>query len=422
MERNNRDTHWCSICSKGFASRQSLCNHKKRCLGDAVVKDVPWCGSKNDDASSVLSLGTLARVVDNKRQTIHDTSDVPPKRSKKDFIEGFIEEGEDKRPDIVDCMGALTKVGDDMDDNESNGTTESMKECNEEHDGGQPLNFADDVKPTDSDNEDMEIQEELDAEDVDKVLPGFIKMMMKNPRKRIFKLLEDLKKDIKDDPHIATLEKLIVEFFDGDMTVNRAIKDVFGFLKTTARTVEMNNILNAVEDDAYRFKNILNRLAQEGDDEIPNVLKYLKRERLLSQAAYQKLAEGDTALSLQSIIKVLKAHPHREDEEDVKGGRGIIYLPGTIEGLKEKLILLLAEFQAGNTTTRNEIVAILDRLRDRNAITEHEYIDYNDCLGDDESADIDDIKEKLILLLAEYCTANTTTRNDIVSTIRSIVC
>ena len=59
-----------------------------------------------------------------------------------------------------------------------------------------------------------------------------------------------------------------------------------------------------------------------------------------------------------------------------------MYLPGTIEGLEKKLKLLIAEYHAGNTTTRNEIVAVLDELRSRNAIDESQYASYNNILSD----------------------------------------
>ena len=55
-------------------------------------------------------------------------------------------------------------------------------------------------------------------------------------------------------------------------------------------------------------------------------------------------------------------------------------LPGTIEGLVEKLDLLLAEFSAGNTTTRTEILAILDELKNSDAIDEEDYMKCNNLL------------------------------------------
>ena len=41
-------------------------------------------------------------------------------------------------------------------------------------------------------------------------------------------------------------------------------------------------------------------------------------------------------------------------------GEGVVYLPGDINGLAKKLQLLAADFFAGNTTVRNELVHVLD--------------------------------------------------------------
>ena len=49
-------------------------------------------------------------------------------------------------------------------------------------------------------------------------------------------------------------------------------------------------------------------------------------------------------------------------------GEGITFLPTNINSLRDRLNLLLAEFNAGNRATRNEIVAIVDNLVDRNKL------------------------------------------------------
>ena len=73
-----------------------------------------------------------------------------------------------------------------------------------------------------------------------------------------------------------------------------------------------------------------------------------------------------------------------EEQQQEKGdhhGHGIQFLPSTIKGLFEKLQLLAAEFIAGNTTTKNELVAVLDELRRRKSITEKEYTTINTLLS-----------------------------------------
>ena len=66
-----------------------------------------------------------------------------------------------------------------------------------------------------------------------------------------------------------------------------------------------------------------------------------------------------------------------------KSGFGIQFLPGDIKGLSVKLNLLLAEFRAGNKSTRNEIVSILDELLRRKRISRKEYTEINTYLSND---------------------------------------
>ena len=54
-------------------------------------------------------------------------------------------------------------------------------------------------------------------------------------------------------------------------------------------------------------------------------------------------------------------------------GEGVVYLPGDINGLAKKLQLLAAEFFAGNTTVRNELVHMLHALIRLKQLTRKEY-------------------------------------------------
>ena len=54
-------------------------------------------------------------------------------------------------------------------------------------------------------------------------------------------------------------------------------------------------------------------------------------------------------------------------------GEGVVYLPGDINGLTRKLQLLAAEFFAGNTTVRNELIHMLDALLRLKQLARKEY-------------------------------------------------
>ena len=181
--------------------------------------------------------------------------------------------------------------------------------------------------------------------------------------------------------------------------VTKEIEDALRALKTSCTTVEINNILNEIEDMNSRFTDILKRL-DDTDDQLA-VVQNLKQEQKISQSAYAKLADKleTSDLSLPVIVKILKEHPNRKDE---KIGQGVIYLPTSIEGLRKKFCLLTAEYKAGNKTTRNEIVAILDELRDRNFITEKQYIGCNEWLNEEDDDFALKICEKLSELSTKY--------------------
>ena len=54
------------------------------------------------------------------------------------------------------------------------------------------------------------------------------------------------------------------------------------------------------------------------------------------------------------------------------------FLPGDIKGLQTKLNLLLGEYRAGNkSSTRNQIVSILDELRRRKRLSKKDYREIN---------------------------------------------
>ena len=74
----------------------------------------------------------------------------------------------------------------------------------------------------------------------------------------------------------------------------------------------------------------------------------------------------------------------KEDEEvkreasSTATGSGVQFLPGDIKGLQTKLNLLLGEYRAGNkSSTRNQIVSILDELKRRKRLSKKDYREIN---------------------------------------------
>ena len=113
----------------------------------------------------------------------------------------------------------------------------------------------------------------------------------------------------------------------------------------------------------YRVQTILTRLKDNGRDE--NTLKQLVREQLLSLEQYEKINASAAALDLAAIAEIIK---------DTKVGRGLKFLPRTVDDLKTKVQVLLKEIATkGIDAIKNELIAVLDELLHKNGITKDEY-------------------------------------------------
>ena len=101
-------------------------------------------------------------------------------------------------------------------------------------------------------------------------------------------------------------------------------------------------------------------------------------KEFLKQTDYLYTVKGKFK-SISNTTNIPKKQLQIEAQNEIKsqGGSGII-LPSDKKELIQRLRLLCAEFAAGNTNTRDEIVSILDELRMRNIISENEYQEINE--------------------------------------------
>ena len=215
----------------------------------------------------------------------------------------------------------------------------------------------------------------LDTPEFQRASSEFIESMIQNPRKRLKRLLKGL--DQSEDTEM--LRFVVNEFLLGKMKVTKLLEGALDALKQSSTTVEINNILNDIEDISTRYTDILRRL-YNAKDQLP-VVKALKEEQQISKLAYNKMVdyfEKYSNIPLSIVINILKTHPHRNDD---KTGNGVMFLPGTEEGLYKRFCLLASEYKGGNEATRNELVAVLDTMRDRDLITEKEYVETNNWLN-----------------------------------------
>ena len=117
------------------------------------------------------------------------------------------------------------------------------------------------------------------------------------------------------------------------------------------------------------------------DDDLQEYIKLIRETNVLHRNFDPNNPHPRTSTSWKwkHVLKPLW-YKFKKEEDSEEDGNGIKFLPGSIKALREKLNLLLGEYKAGNTTTRNELVAVLDQLRSRKAISEENYRAVNSSL------------------------------------------
>ena len=81
------------------------------------------------------------------------------------------------------------------------------------------------------------------------------------------------------------------------------------------------------------------------------------------------------------LAKIKSGSLKAENNLNIKTGTGVQFLPSSKDELFQKMHLLFAEYYACNTTTRSELVALLDCLLEKKYISEKLYTKYNDSLS-----------------------------------------
>ena len=121
------------------------------------------------------------------------------------------------------------------------------------------------------------------------------------------------------------------------------------------------------EEDFVNYKELLERTNAL---DMPH--KTSPADRPKSTTKWRFFKENGIVQTQQQEEESEEEESEEEDKKEI--GHGIRFLPGNINGLIEQLRLLLAEFRAGNkSSTRNQIVAILDELLRRNYLNQEEY-------------------------------------------------
>ena len=212
-----------------------------------------------------------------------------------------------------------------------------------------------------SDSDGSEQGDNACEKEKEKALRQLVNARIRKPKRKLKKLMTTLEEDGVDISH---LEELVGDFLASEeKEINQELYDALGKLKTSSKTIETEMMLKEIEKENYRIKTILRRLDQADPLVLPSILEAMKREELINEKLYQTLVEKP--YSILEIIGLLK---------EPKIGRGVIqFLPGSPNEMIDKLALLIGEYTSGNTTVKEQIKALLEKMFETDILMYHEY-------------------------------------------------
>jgi len=197
--------------------------------------------------------------------------------------------------------------------------------------------------------------------DIRNLIQSTTKTLIRNDEEEVKKLIKEFKSVTDEETEMEEMEKSVEKFLKGELTLS-SILDIgrkLGPKILLSKQLRLKMLLKDIADNRDRVQTILLRL-NDGRDE--NTLKQLVREQLLSPEQHEKIKEDSDLIDIADIIK------------DTKVGRGLKFLPRTINDLKSKAQVLLKEIATkGIDAIKNELLAILDELMHKNGITKDEH-------------------------------------------------
>ena len=141
---------------------------------------------------------------------------------------------------------------------------------------------------------------------------------------------------------------------------------IFKGTKALWRLIMMKKPENYEQEDFDNYKELLDRT-----DAINSPLTESETDKPRSTSKWKFFEENGL---IEDVQEDEEFEDVAEEFVDKKEGQGVEFLPGNIDGLRRQFHLLFAESRAGNkSSTRNQIVAILDELLRRNYLSQREY-------------------------------------------------
>ena len=219
----------------------------------------------------------------------------------------------------------------------------------------------------------------LSAEDqIKKDITSTADYLIQHDKKELLELVAEIVKDDNIIDRATALENLVKiyleqEFLerDGDAIDTKILElvDSLSSSKHIGRSImlKIKMLINDIEKNRQRVKEIVNRFNQAGDDNKSRiwVIEQLAKGDLITEQQYFKLVEEIEELDIKRLTDIIK---------EFKIGEGLDFLPRKTDKLIDTLQEWLEEFvEKGSSVLKNKIGAVINELLRRKEISKERY-------------------------------------------------
>ena len=401
-------------------------NPKISALADAILNDESSTPTMSDikipvnkDTTPTKSLESMSISPAPKKKTLSINKLFPPRDDLTSKVDGSDDCSDDNESysgiEPVDMTAEDDRDDDENETEDGSGGSDDCTDDNESYSGIEPLDMtAEDDRDEDEDEEEdedkdkdedndkdedddedeededesflqkiernlKEITSEIDENMLYNIIFDIVKYLSYHDVREMRDILDQLAENTMIEEEVEELKKLIPSFLDNIYTDISQIENTIENIEHRDESIPKSllfrfmMLLKEFRRNHIRISNILRRMKHVFDNEytvkedISDGLKALARERLISEDQYSKLMGMVDTLDMKKLIEIVMSE---------KVGRGIDFIPRKTQDLQKKLYAWASSYSdEQQPELKNKIMAALDELRFRKALTKREYND-----------------------------------------------
>ena len=232
---------------------------------------------------------------------------------------------------------------------------------------------------TADEQESSEEEMELSPEDqIKKDITETADYLIHHDKKELQELIAEIEKDDDIVDTVIAIEELINIYLEQDFLErdgDAIDESIIGLVNSLSRSknigkatlLKIKMLINDIEKNRQRVKNIVHKFNQAGDDSTSRiwVIKEMAKENLITDQQYFRLVEEIEELDTKRLIGIIN---------EFKVGVGLDFLPWKADTLIDTLQEWLEEFvEKGSSSLKNKIGAVLNELFRRKEMSKERY-------------------------------------------------